>query len=132
MFYFNGKSVCSSFLKIAFRFSLDLECSLGQTCKVCGSEKNPNQIVYKRPSIGKDWIIVFQERLAESTRDPVPYEYEIHLRFYPKKIFTMRSSQSIQKASKALIQEIIVCTQYEKRDASNRRVESVQIFEVVY
>ena len=90
-FHFDGHTVCNNFLKLAFRFSLDLISSVRN-----GVNTKPQQVKHvtdlhsqttsnsDRGAVQRDAIITHLERLAESCGDMMPDVHEIHLPFFRK------------------------------------------------
>ncbi len=96
---FDGRRVCTQFLKKAFRFSPELQKSVTNSNYINTSitaststvrsatitakaERNQSSENY---SPGRDSIVCFLERLADSTGDRMPDINEIHLPFFKKR-----------------------------------------------
>jgi len=85
LFFFSGKPVCYSFLEGSFGFSRDMQ---GNVKKI-GVNQNPitsNSLDRDRTAQGRDSVICFLEKLAESTADVMPDKDEQHLPYFQKSI----------------------------------------------
>lgn len=85
MFYYDGRSVCAAFLEKAFRFSRDLQssvkCTPGYILK-CNERILSSNL--DTPAPGRNSIVSFLERIADSTAGKMPDRDEQHLPFFKK------------------------------------------------
>lgn len=94
-FQFDGKKVCSTFLKSAFCFTRKMQSDirqLGTTIAEPISSADPisvtssssKSLTTEKMSPQRDAVIVFLERLADITGDKMPDRNEFHLPFFKK------------------------------------------------
>ncbi len=91
-FFFDGRQVCTIFLKKAFRFSLDMIAAVRQSPKKGPRTDSFTGDIFShttsnsdRGSDQKDSIITCLERLAEGSGDKMPDTDEVHLPFFRKR-----------------------------------------------
>lgn len=94
-FQFDGKKVCSTFLKLAFCFTRKMQSQirqLGATTSEPISSGDPISVtshssksrLTEKMSPQRDSIVIFLERLADITGDKMPDRDEFHLPFFKK------------------------------------------------
>lgn len=96
-YFFNGKQVCTRFLKKSFRFSTTLMASSNVTgehdnslshhisAQTLTSQSNSSTPLHIRPSPQKDSVVSFLLRLSEDCGDKMPDKDELHLPFNQKR-----------------------------------------------